>query len=197
MPCVLQTEDLNETTAHSLLYPPLIISFECGYCPVGVFSALVVYLLQHSQEESSTLKWKIPHGATVYRNKVSFLVGLDLHKVTMIARPTYFEVQYECSVNQLHTPVHKACLYIRKAILNGLTVVIRSRNYICKTTPLVGFCALDHSVYPLPHIAMCEGENPAAMECISSKEPTELLSSHCIWFGMISLFSLYNYTSML
>ena len=193
MPCVLRTEDLNNTTAHSLSYPPLIIGFECGYCPVGVFSALMVYLLQHSQEQSSTFKWKIPHGATVYRNKVSFLVGKDLHKVTMIARPTYFEVQYECSVSQLHTPVHEACLYIRKAILTGLTVVIRSRNYTCKTTPLIGFYCPRPQCTPTPHIAICEGENPSAMECISSKEPIELLSSHCIWFGMVSFFSLYNY----
>ena len=71
-------------------------------------------LLQYSQEENSTFKWKIPHGATVHRNKVSFLVGLDLHKVIIIARPTYFEVQYECSVSQLHTPVHMVCIYIHK-----------------------------------------------------------------------------------
>ena len=56
MPCVLQTEDLNDTVVDSLPYPPLIVSFECGYCPVGVFSALVVYLLQHSQKKTSTLK---------------------------------------------------------------------------------------------------------------------------------------------
>ena len=197
MPCVLRTEDLNDTTAHSLPHPPLIIGFECGYCPVGVFSALMVYLLQHSQEESSTLKWKIPHGATVYRNKVSFLVGFDLHKVTMIARPTYFEVQYECSVSQLHTPVHKVCLYVRKTILNGLTVVIRSRNYTCKTTPLVGFYCPRPQCTPTPHIAICDGENPSAMECISSKEPIELLSSHYMWFETVSLFTLYNYTPIL
>ena len=139
MPCVLQTEDLNDTVADSLPYPPLIVSFECGYCPVGVFSALVVCLLQHSQKKSSPLKWKIPHGATVYRNKINFLVGHDLDKITMIGRPTYFEVQYICSATQLHTPVHTVCSYIRRAILDSLTVVIKSRHYTCNTTPLIGF----------------------------------------------------------
>ena len=84
MPCVLLTEDLNDTVADSLPYPPLIVSFECGYCPVGVFSALVVYLLQHSQKKGSPLKWKIPHGATVYRNKINFLVGHDLNKINIL-----------------------------------------------------------------------------------------------------------------
>ena len=60
MPCVLQTADLDDTAVHSLSYPPLIISFECGYCSVGVFSALVVYLLQNSEEEGSTLDWTVP-----------------------------------------------------------------------------------------------------------------------------------------
>ena len=197
MPCVLQTAGVDDATAHSLPYPPWIISFECGYCPVGIFSALMVYLLQYSQEENSTFKWKIPHGATVHRNKVSFLVGLDLHKVIIITRSTYFEVQYECSVSQLHTPVHMVCLYIRKTILNSLAVVIRSRNYICKTTPLVGFYCPRPRCTPTSHIAPCEGENPSVMECISSKQPIELLSSHCsymVWNGKLFL---YNYTPML
>ena len=114
MPCVLQTEDLNDTVVDSLPYTPLIVSFECGYCPVGVCSALVVYLLQHSQKQSSTLKWKIPHGATVHRNKISFLFGYDLNKITMIARPAYFEVQYDWPANQLHTPVHTVCSHVRE-----------------------------------------------------------------------------------
>ena len=185
MPCVLLTEDLNDTVADSLPYPPLIVSFECGYCPVGVFSALVVYLLQHSQKKGSPLKWKIPHGATVYRNKINFLVGHDLNKITMIARPTYFEVQCDCTATQLHTPVHTSCSHIRRAILDGLAVVIRSRNYTCNTTPLIGFYCHRPQCTPTPHIAICEGKNPSAMMCISSKEPIGLLSSHHIWFGKV------------
>ena len=186
MPCVLQTEDLHDTTVHSLPYPPLIISFECGYCPVGAFSALIVYLLQHSQEKSSTLKWKIPHGATVYRNKIDFRVGHYLDKVKMIAMPTYFEVQYDCSASHLHTPVHKVCSHIREDILDGLAVVIRSRNYTCKTAPLIGFYCPRPQCTSSQHIAICEGKNPSVMECISSKEPIGLLSRHFIWFGKVS-----------
>ena len=193
MPCVLQVEDLDDTIVHSLPYPPLIISFECGYCPVGAFSALTVYLLQRSEENSSTLKWKIPHGVTVYRNKIDFRVGHYLDKVTMIAKPTYFEVQYDCSASMLHTPVHTVCSHIRENILDGLETVIRSRNYTCKTTPLIGFyCPRPHCT-PTPHIAICEGRNPSVMECISSKEPIGLLSSHFIWFGKVSLHT-YIYT---
>jgi len=186
MPCVLQTADLDDVAVHPLPYPSLIISFECGYCPVGAFSALVVYFLQHSQEEGSALDWKIPNGATVYRNKISFRVGHNLNKVTMIARPTYFEVQYDCLANQLHTPVHTVCSLICKDILDGLAVVIRSRNYTCKTTPLIGFYCPRPQCTPTPHIAICKGENPLAMECISSNEPMELHPIHFIWFGKVS-----------
>ena len=182
MPCVLQTEDLNDTVVDSLPYPPLIVSFECGYCPVGVFSALVVYLLQRSQRKTSTLKWKIPHGATVHRNKISFLVGYDLNKITMIARPTYFEVQYNCPDGQLHTPVHIVCSHIREDILSGLAVVIRSRNYTCNTTPLIGFYCYRPQCTPTP---ISEGKNPSAMMCISLKEPIGLLPSHHVWFGKV------------
>ena len=190
MPCVLQVEDLDDTAFHSLPYPPLIISFECGYSPVGVFSALIVYLLQHSQQKSSALKWKIPHGETLYRNKIDLRVGHDLDKVTMVAWPTYFEVQY---ASTLHHPVHTVCSQIREDILNGLTVVIRSRNYTCKTTPLISFYCPRPQCTPTPHIAICEGKNPSVMECSSSKEPIGLLSSHFIWFGKVSFINIHVY----
>ena len=192
MPCVLQTADLDDTAVHCLSYPPLIISFECGYCPVGVFSALVVYFLQNSQEEGCTLDWKVPYGATVYRNKISFRVGHNLNKVTMIARPTYFEVQYDCLASQLHTPEHAVCSLIRKDILDGLAVVIRSRNYTCKTAPLIGFYCPRPQCTPTPHIAICKGESPLAMECISSKEPMELHPIYFVWFGKVSFHMYYK-----
>ena len=193
MPCVLKMEDLDDTTVQSLPYPPLIISFECGYSPVGVFSALVVYLLQHTQESMSTLKWQIPHRAKVYRNKICFLVGQYLDKVTMIARPTYFEIQYDCSASQVHTPVHTVCSQIRKDILDGLAVVIKSRNYKCKTTPLIGFYCPRPQCTSAIHTAICEGKNPSAMVCVSSKEPIGLLSRHFIWFGKVSSLYIHLY----
>ena len=185
MPCVLQMEDLDDTMVDSLPYPPMIISFECGYSPVGVFSALIVYLLQHTQKSIFTLKWQIQFAAKVYRNKICFLVGHDLDKVTMIARPTYFEIQYDCSDSQIHAPVHTVCSQIRKDLLDGLAVVIKSRNYNCKTRPLIGFYCPRPQCTSTVHTAICEGKNPSAMVCVSSKEPIGLLSSHFIWFGKV------------
>ena len=185
MPCVLQTEDLNQPTPHTLPFAPMIVRFECGYCPVGAFSALVVYLLRHSQDPSCALRWKIPQGATVYRNKINFLVGQDLHKLTMIARSTYFEVWFDLAVSQPTTPVHTACTHIRKTILEGLAVVIKSRNFSCKTTPHIGFYCSRQQCPVTPHIAVCEGQNPSAMECLSSHEPVQILPSQSIWFGKV------------
>ena len=152
-----------------------------------------MYLLQQSQQKSSTLKWKIPHGATLYRNKIDFRVGHDLDKVMMVARPTYFEVQYDCSARKMHPPVHRICSDIREDILNGLKVVIRSRNYTCKTTPLISFYCPRPQCTPTPHIAVCEGKNPSVMECSSSKEPIGLLSSHFIWFGKVSFLNIHHF----
>ena len=109
MPCVLQVEDLNDTTFHSLPYPPLIISFECGYSPVGVFSALVVILLQHSQQKSSVLKWKIPHGATLYRNKSTFELAMTL------IRSRWLHGQHTLRYNMIVQPVSCTLPYTQYA----------------------------------------------------------------------------------
>jgi len=58
IPCVFQTVDVDNATAHSLPYPPLIISFECGYCPVGIFSALMVYFCNILRKRTQLLSGK-------------------------------------------------------------------------------------------------------------------------------------------
>ena len=90
MPCALkpaniESEHRNETSTPA----PLLIWFECGYCPVGVYCCLVVYLL--SLSEQTELKWRLdnpPH----YRNNITFTVGKQFDRVTILSRATYIEV---------------------------------------------------------------------------------------------------------
>ena len=59
MPCALaHSESSKSTTTSSTPHiPPLLIVFKSGYCPKGLFGALVVYLLQNKM--NSKLEWEL------------------------------------------------------------------------------------------------------------------------------------------
>ena len=53
IPCVLAYSEESQTTVSSATrsgVPPLLVTFESGYCPKGLFVALVVYLLQNKMK---------------------------------------------------------------------------------------------------------------------------------------------------
>ena len=45
LPCILAHAPEAQSSTCTPLAPRLILPFRCGYCPKGIFSALVVYLL--------------------------------------------------------------------------------------------------------------------------------------------------------
>ena len=90
MPCALKPADVEKEERDKSLSPsPLLICFECGYTPVGVFCCLVVYLLD--QKTDQVLQWKLT-GNDQYRNRISFEVGQYYDTVILISRATYLEV---------------------------------------------------------------------------------------------------------
>ena len=186
MPCILPTDELECPTASDLQAhcPPLLVTFECGYCPVGIFSALAVYLISQSNDPCCTLKWSLMERVDVYRNKIRFLVGQDVDKVTMVAHPTHFEVWFYRPEGHQRLPTYEACSSIRTAILEGLNTVIKSRSYSCKTTPHLAFNCPGEDCPTSPHIAICEGDNPTMMRCKASG-PVSMLAPHFVWFGQV------------
>ena len=94
MPCILAhaqstaPELLHTSATEDQQIPPLLITFRCGYCPKGLFSALVVYLLANKMK--SVLDWEL-ETERIFRNAISFFVGpYDSTFLTLTS--TYVEV---------------------------------------------------------------------------------------------------------
>ena len=88
MPCILKsaTEEELRNISCSDDIAPLMIRYECGYMPLGIFSTLITALL--SQEDN---KWRLVED-DLRRNKIAFQVGSDWDLVTLICHPTFMEV---------------------------------------------------------------------------------------------------------
>ena len=74
MPCALaHSESSKSTTSSSTPHiPPLLVVFKSGYCPKGLFGALVVYLLQNKM--NSKLEWELEQDK-IFRDQICLSIG--------------------------------------------------------------------------------------------------------------------------
>ena len=125
MPCVLKSARASELSVPSCSDSdpaPLILRYDCGYVPVGVFPSMITNLVSQQREG-----WEmIEHG--LYKNKVQFRVGEDLDTITLISRPRYFEIVVSRS-SSYRTPTESLCARIRSTIESTLNTVTSHMNY--------------------------------------------------------------------
>ena len=185
MPCALKPADIESEHRNGTSTPaPLLIWFECGYCPVGVYCCLVVYLLSLSQQ--TELKWRLanpPH----YRNKISFVVGKQCDRVTILSRATYIEVWVDQTPGVTAVPSKILCQHVRSILNQGIDAVTKTLHYSYNSRHYFGFpcCSSSSSCLP-PHPAVCEDEEPVVARCVLKKcETTVLKNNHSIWFQKV------------
>ena len=178
MPCALKPAAIEEEQRDELVCPaPLLIYFECGYCPVGVFCCLVVHLL--STRQSSEMNWTLHH-TPHFRNKITFRIGKFYHLVTLVCRATYLEIWADPTISTV--PFYKIYQTLDKAI----KTVTQSLHYMYKSHHFFGFpCTTCQS--SSPHPAICEYDDPVAAKCVQGEELMLLGMQHTIWFDEVWL----------
>ncbi|XP_019860629.1 PREDICTED: uncharacterized protein LOC109588965 [Amphimedon queenslandica] len=148
MPCALKPAGVEREERDGSVSPaPLLICFECGYTPVGVFCCLVVYLLD--QQTDQVLEWKLT-GNDQYRNRITFQVGQYYDSVTLISHATYLEVWVQ---QQMNPSLNDLCEKILSSLDKGLVTVTQSLHYTYKSKHMFGVPCTCTGV---PHPAVIE-----------------------------------------
>ena len=167
MPCALKPAAEAELKIDEQHISPLLVSFKCGYTPVGVFCCLIVYLLNQSE-----LPWKLQDDIIHNRNKIRFIVGDTCNSITLISRATYLEVWVE----QSGVDIYEVVLSV---LDSGLKTVIQSLHYNHKSKHVFAIlCNKCPSL--LPHPAVIEHSYKKA-KCLSSKSIIDVDSSQFLW----------------
>ena len=178
MPCALKPAAIEEEQRDELACPgPLLIYFECGYCPVGVFCCLVVHLL--SKTQLSEMNWTLHH-TPHFRNKITFRIGKFYHLVTLVCRATYLEIWADPTISTV--PFYEIYQTLDKAIKK----VTQSLHYMYKSHHFFGFPCTTCHCSP-PHPAICEYDDPVAAKCVQGGEVMLLGMQHTIWFDEVWL----------
>ena len=153
---------------------PLLVTFKCGYCPTGLFSALITELL---------LKWSLSE-KPIYRNKVVFLVGNDFDEVTLINRPSFYEVQIKRSKQVRPTkPLSRVCELVCNSLLKALSSCKNRLRYTLAEYQVAFYATCKGTPHP---VDVCKSSSVNAY-CHVHGQPFALRNREKVWFGDVSL----------
>ena len=99
---------------------PILITFECGYVPIGLFCAMVTRLVSRGCEGILGMKWKLMD-SVVKRNFLSFQIDAAQHEVTLISHVRCYELRisrknHKVDLNELCTYVLSTVQFVLKEI---------------------------------------------------------------------------------
>ena len=180
----------------SLQASPLMIHFEGGFVPFGLFSASIARLIAHA--DSMSPKWKLC-SKEVRKNKVKFLVA-GAYNVTLIARPRYLEIQVELYNLQARCEHSLAdiCSAVRRTIVETLETTISKMQYTpqaCVASVLLSSqrpfhlafsCCLSHSEPDSGHLMKVgTDKNGLCGVCLKDEIFLDLKEEHRKWFDQV------------
>ena len=188
MPCVLShavPTSIEEKASSKI--SPLFITFRCGYCPKGVFSALIVHLMSKHNNGGAKITWRLKEDE-VSRDRVTFKVGREDNVVSITTHATHLEVlvqsETQASATVLQTSPHEVCNSIRQCIDEGIVAVSQTLHYSCDSAFHHSFyCTHPSCTKPHDHLAVCYSKDPIVMECSKSRRSCDLPDNYRIWFG--------------
>ena len=188
MPCVLESastaelDSYQEDKRHPVSLEPIMVRYECGSVPIGVFPAMIACLISNK-----SLKL-IENG--VKKNRVQFHFGTDYDKITFIARPKYYEIRM-ARMSKTKLPHHEVCMALRKEVESTFTTVSSHMNYGCFMDYEFSFECPSHP--GREHLCVVEREDPSPhkMCCLENQdqlEPIDMEDSHLVWYGQVGGF---------
>ena len=166
----------------------LLVGFRCGYCPKGLFAALVVYLLANARSHGH--KWTLQRDQ-IFKDQISFLVR-PYDTVSITVQPKFFEITctpaLSKSSHNRHFPLATTCGEVRCCIETGIREVTSALHYTSDAAHYLAFyCPGNHRGPDLkePHPAeiIFHDNKPCTLQCVLGERGTfELPSRHERWF---------------
>ena len=191
LPCSLVHADIKEVPDSSPV-PSLHFTFGSGFCPVGVFGALVADLLLSSKKFEYV--WRFTEKDPVYRNQVSFMVGP--YRFHFTATPSFISVDIP-DIPRRSVSLAKIGCHVKKYLTASLVGVTEKLSYDSSKMKLLwafqcpGVKCQDKTSHVTVHSAIVEidrsTDKPYMLRCpYSPDDVLDLPHNHNIWFEEVS-----------
>ena len=114
LPCVLNRAPVQQNSLPGhLIAPPLLIAFDCGSIPKGVFTCLVAYLIQLEE-------FVLDSDGGLFRDQASFILDCS-YCLTICISPAILKFSLCGKEDEAHDDV---CLRVRQVIEKGLLTIL-------------------------------------------------------------------------
>ena len=182
IPCFLSSSPAHDHSAsfHSSDIPPLLIHFDCGCCPVGLFSSLAVHLTENKL--GSKLQWNLITG-TIFRDQISLHVEPCHSTVRLTEFIAYYSVELVSTDVTCKMPLGDLCVEVRHCIENGLKVSTKSMNFTKYSFELALLCPDPESeLHPHPSVVRFQQNQPHHVECVKTRRSWDIPPKSTVWF---------------
>ena len=189
MPCALAHSEgsMSMESRSTSNIPSLLVAFKSGYCPKGLFGALVVYLLQNKMK--SKLEWVLEQDK-IYRNQICLSVGpYDSFQLKVL--PTYLsiEVYFSPGASVRRLSLSSVCSEVRCSISSAICEVSETLHCSRKAAFSFGFLCpekvdTDQSSHPAI-VNILDGQ-PCNLTCSLTHKRFDLPDDYHVWFDMVS-----------
>ena len=176
---------LNEQSQNN---PSLLVCFRCGFCPKGVFVALVVYLLAKTKGD---FQWRLQTDR-IFKDQISFLVG-SYDTITIAVQPKFFQITCHTSASSelsqsRQFPLAKTCGMVRHCIETGIQKVSSALHYVSDATHYLAFYCTGVHQGPDSHPAEISfnANKPCTLRCeLAEGEAVKLPPGYEQWFAEV------------
>ena len=182
MPCILQNaqnKDLQKDDSNSLIPASLMIRYECGFVPLGLFPATIANLIGNN---SFILIIK-----GIKKNRVHFQFGADHDKITFISRPRYYEIHITRQAAAV-TKTHEVCGAVREIIESAIKTVTSRMNYAFTVSYQLAFECPSHPGRDHLCVVNNKEASPHFMDCLcdlKDPQPVKMENQHLVWFRKV------------
>ena len=193
-PCALAHADLPPDADESKqIIPPLLVVFESGFCPKGVFGALVINLLKKSK--GLEFQWDLEEDR-IYRDQICLSVGpYDSFQFSL--SPTSVKISLNTTIEwNRNITLGRICNHVRREIDESICAVIYVLHYTEKAAHSFAFSCPEPAPHEESHAATInlspEGE-ACTLTCPFSRKRHLPPVGHKLWFDKVNVNEYYIY----
>ena len=186
-PAALTHAELPPSAQSDDTITPIMVVFGSGFCPKGMFGALLVNLLKQQKISKHECKLKEDR---IYRDQICLAIGpYDSFQFSL--SPTYIKITLNSTMScNREVPLGKICCDVRREIESSIHNVTEALHYTQRSAHYLAFACPEPPPHDQSHAAtinFSQGK-PCTLTCPLTKTTHSLPNGGMIWFDEVGHF---------
>ena len=164
--------------------PPIMIVFESGFCPKGMFGALLVSLLKQRKLSQHDCNLKEDR---IYRDQICLAIGpYDSFQFSL--SPMYIKIALSTTIDDdRHVSLGRVCCDVRREIETSILAITEALHYTQKAAHSLAFACPEPPPHDQSHGATINfhDSKPCTMTCPTTRNVHKLPDGCLFWFDEV------------